>query len=265
MPNPIGTMAIRTLRTVSDVTNRVTRQRSRGAGLSLAALAFVAMGLPSHRAQAQGSKPVVHVFLPLDAKLSVVEKTLQGKLSGLEITVFSRFRDFDATSNIRKPDALLSILPVLESRGAKPVLQGMRAGKATEAYVLASVGQALSGSLSGKTIGAVDLLNRDGTQRFISGLLKTDIKIKPVAKVEDLLPLLEFSAADGIVLPSSMLAKLMERTRLPVKTHDLPGAQVGLLAVAVPNSAVRDTVVNAFQKLDRATKSMLGIDDWSLR
>jgi hypothetical protein len=229
-----------------------------------AALAWLA--LPAHRPRAQGGKPVVHVFLQLDAKSSVVEKTLQGKLSGLGITVFSRFRDFDDAGNTGKPDALLSIAPVLESRGAKPSLQGTRGGKATEAYVLASVGQPLSGSLSGKTIGAVDLLNRDGTQSFITGLLKTtDVKIKRVAKVEDLLPLLEFSAADGIVLPNSMLAKFMERTRLPVKTRELPSAQVGLPAVAVLNSALRDVVVGAFQKLDGTTKNMLGIDDWSIR
>jgi len=254
---------MQTLKTVSEMTSRVARKRSHVAGFSsLVALVVVALGLPSHRTQAQG-KPVLHVFLPLDAKSSVVEKTLQGKLSGLGITVFSRFRDFNEAG---RPDAMLSIPPVLESRGAKLALQGMRGGKATEPYVLASVGQPLSGSLSGKTIGAVDLLNRDGTTRFITGLLKaTDVKIKRVAKVEDLLPLLEFSAADGIVLPSSMLAKLMERTRLPVKARELPGVQVGLPAVAVLNYAAHNTIVNAFQRLDRTTKNMLGIDDWSLR
>ncbi len=86
-----------------------------------------------------------------------------------------------------------------------------------------------------------------------------------MAKIEDLLPLLEFSAADGVVLPNSMLAKFMERTRLPVKTRELPGARVGLPAVAVLNPAVRAVVVSAFQKLDGPTKSILGIDDWSTR
>lgn len=221
---------------------------------------------PPSGARAQGSRPVVHVFLQLDAKSSVVEKTLQARLPGLAVTVFGRFRDFDDAGNAGKPDAVLSIGPVLEARGAKPVLQGGRGGKTSEPYLLASVGQPLSGSLSGKTIGAVDLLSREGTQAFITALLKTnDVKIKRVAKVEDLLPLLEFSAADGIVLPSSMLSKFLERTRLPVKTRELPGAQVGLPAVAVLNPGVRDQVVAAFQKLDGPTKNILGIDDWSSR
>jgi hypothetical protein len=219
----------------------------------------------SRQALAQSGKPVVHVFLQVDAKSSVVEKTLQGRLPGLGITVFGRFRDFDDAAKAKEPDALLSITPVLESRGKKATLQGMRGGKGTEAYVLASVGEPLV-ALAGKTIGVVDLLNRDGTQTFFTGLLKaTDVKLKRVAKMEDLLPLLEFSAADGVVLPSSMLAKFVERTRLAVKSRELPGAQVGLPGVAVLNASVRDMVIGAFQKLDGPTKNMLGIDDWSLR
>src|SRR5512138_185469 len=128
------------------MTSRPSRKRYHVYGLlgvMAVAAALAWSGLSPHQARAQGGKPVVHVFLQLDAKSSVVEKTLQGKLSGLSITVFSRFRDFDDAGSAGKPDALLSIAPVLESRGAKSSLQGMRGGKGTEAYVLASVGQPL--------------------------------------------------------------------------------------------------------------------------
>jgi hypothetical protein len=124
----------------------------------------------------------------------------------------------------------------------------------------------LEGSLAGKTIGVVDLLGRDGTQTFLNGLLKaTDIKIKRVAKIDDLLSLLEFSAADGIVLPSSMLGRLVERTRLVIKTKELPGGPVSLPAVAVLNPVVRDVVIRSFQQLDAPTKRLLGIDSWSVQ
>ena len=237
------------------------------------ALAWALVGLalacpcPMRRlATAQAGKPVVHVFLQLDAKSSVVEKTLQQQLPDLGVIVYGRFRDFEESLTNNHPDAVLSIAPVLEGRGATTSLQGQRAGKTTEPYVLASVNQPLSGSLAGKTIGVVDLLGRDGTQTFLSGLLQTkDIKIKRVAKMEDLLPLLEFSAVDGVVLPSSMLARLLERTRLSIKSRALPGAPVGLSAVAVLNAAVRDAVVKSFQKLDMPTKRLLGIDSWSVQ
>jgi len=221
---------------------------------------------PLPRATAQGAKPVVHVFLHLDAKSSVVEKMLQQSLPDLGVIVFGRFRDFEEGLTNGHPDAVLSIAPVLQQHGKTASLQGQRGGKSTEPYLLASVNQPLQGSLAGKTIGFVDLLGHDGTQAFLNGLLKTtDIKVKRVAKVEDLLPLLEFSAADGVVLPSSMLARLLERTRLAIKTRELPGGQVGLSAVAVLNPAVRDVVVRSFQKLDTPTKRLLGIDAWSVQ
>jgi hypothetical protein len=109
------------------------------------------------------------------------------------------------------------------------------------------------------------LLGRDGTQAFLNVLLKaTDVKVKRVAKIEDLLPLLEFSAADGIVLSNFTLNQLRERTRLVIKTRDLPGAPVGLAAVAVLTPAVRDVVVKSFQALDAPTKRLLGVDSWSV-
>jgi hypothetical protein len=220
---------------------------------------------PPRRAMAQASKPVVHVFLQLDAKSSIVEKTLQQHLPELGIVVFGRFRDFEEGLTNGRPDAVLSITPVLQQRGKASCLQGQRGGKSTEPYLLASVNQSLEGSLAGKTIGVVDLLGHDGTQTFLNNLLKTkDIKIKRVAKIEDLLPLLEFSAADGIVLPSSMLGRLLERTRLVIKTKELLGGPVGLPAVAVLNPAVRDVVVRSFQSLDVPTKRLLGVDTWSV-
>ena len=242
------------------------RHLPRAVTWALAGLGLVCLWKPLRPAAAQASKPIVHVFLQLDAKSSVVEKTLQQQLPDLGVIVFGRFRDFEESLTSGHPDAVLSIAPVLAGRGATASLQGQRAGKSTELYVLASVNQPLAGSLAGKTIGVVDLLGRDGTQAFLSGLLKTtDIKIKRVAKIEDLLPLLEFSAVDGVVLPSSMLARLLERTRLSIKTRELAGAPVGLSAVAVLNPAVRDAVVKSFQKLDTPTKRLLGIDSWSVQ
>jgi hypothetical protein len=239
----------------------------------LLALAWLVVGVgfvrpyqPLRGAMAQGAKPVVHVFLQLDAKSSVVEKTLQQHLPELGITVFGRLRDFEEGLSNGHPDAVLSIGPILQQRGKTASLQGYRDGKSVEPYLLASVNQPPEGSLTGKTIGVVDLLGRDGTQTFLNGLLKaTDIKIKRVAKIEDLLSLLEFSAADGIVLPSSMLGRLVERTRLVIKTKELPGGPVGLPAVAVLNPVARDVVIRSFQQLDAPTKRLLGIDSWSVQ
>lgn len=217
-------------------------------------------------AMAEGNKPVVHVFLQLDVKASVLEKTLQAHLPDLTIIAFGRFRDFEDGLANGHPDAVVSITPVLQQRGKTPALRGQRAGKGTERYVLASVGKPLEPALSGKSIGVVDLLGRDGTQAFVNDLLgATDLKIKRVAKVEDLLPLLEFSAADAILLADATLTQLLVRTRLVIKTREVPGAPVGLPAVAILNPAVGAIVLRSFQALDAPTNHLLGIDTWSVR
>jgi len=232
----------------------------------LAGFAFgVALLSVRTRARADAAHPTVFVLLQLDAKASVVEKTLADHLPGVTVKVFGTFRDLDGATATGNPDALLAIPPLLEARGKKASLQGTRAGKETEPWVLVSVEKPLDGPLAGKTIGMVDVLGRDGTQAFIAQVTKDkDFKVKRVAKVEDLVPLLEFSAAQALLVPSSMIAGFAKHTKLALKSRELPGGgQVGLPAVAVLNPAAKDALVKAFNGLDAATKAVLGIDAWS--
>ncbi len=232
--------------------------------LAIAGLVSALCQVPDRPAKAQSRKPLVYVFLQLDVKSSAVEKALQERLPDLAVTVFGRFRDFEEVFSSAQPDAVLCITPVIEYRGERVTLQGKRDGEGVEPYVLASTGRPLDGPLAGKTIGVVDMMGREGTQSFLNRLLKTnDVKMKRVSKIEDLLPLLEFSGADGVVLPGAAVPRLLERTRLPIKTRELQDGLVGLPAVAVLNDAVRDVIVRSFHDLDPATNRLLGIDTWS--
>lgn len=217
-------------------------------------------------APAGGGHPSVYVLLQIDAKLGDVEKMLSDHLPGLTVKMFATYRDFDSASATGNPDAVLVIPPLLDARGKKATLQGTREGKDTEPYVLVSMDKPLDGPLAGKTIGMVDLLGRDGSQAFVAQVTKDkDFKVKRVAKVEDLVPLLEFSAAQALLVPSSMLASLAKHTRLALKTRELPDGHVGLPALAILNPAAKDAVVKAFSGLDPATKAVLGVDAWSPR
>ena len=250
---------------------RRARWESARQGRRLVGACFVATLLATSAwpasALAQEGRPTLYVFLQLDVKPNVLEQTLQRQLPGLAVTVFGRFRDFQDVVTTKRPDAILAIPPLLELDHTKPTLQGAKGGRDWESYVLVSAGGASQmQSLSGKTVGVVDLLGRDGTQTFAAAVLKTpDVKVKRVAKIEDLLPLLEFSAADAILLPGVMVKRLTERTRLPLSVRDLPGAHVGLPGVAVLKPAARDIVVRSLLGLESETKNMLGIDNWSSR
>jgi ABC-type amino acid transport substrate-binding protein len=239
-------------------------------GLSLALVAASGLGLPL-RARADDPRPSLFVFLQLDVKSNALEQALQKELPRLAVTVFGRLRDFQDSIASKNPDAIIAIAPLLEQARARPSLLGMRGGKEWEPYLLlmtaaAAAAGATKPSLAGKTVGIVDLLGRDGTQAFAAAAVGTpDVKVKRVAKIEDLLPLLEFSAADAVLIPSSAVKRFTERTRLAMAVRELPNARVGLPAVAVRNEKARAVIVQAIQQMEGETRSLLGIDSWSPR
>jgi hypothetical protein len=195
-----------------------------------------------------------------------LEKALQDRLPSVGVTVFGRFRDFEEAMTSRRPDAVVAFGPLLATQNVPVALQGLRSDHDWEPYVLLSPGAALEGPLAGRTIGVVDLLGRDGTQEFVTKLLRTpDLKLKRVTKMEDLLPLLQFSAADAVLVPASAVKGVTERSRLPLKVRELPEARVSLPAVGVLNAKVRELVVKEIQGLDGETNKTLGVERWRAR
>ena len=214
-------------------------------------------------ARGQALRPQLYAYLFTDKKSAMLEKALQEKLPGLTVTVFGRFRDFEDAMATRAPDAVVTLPLFLESQRTPVVLQGQRGGNDWEPYVLVSPGAPLDGSLDGKVIGVVDLFGRAGTQDFVAKLLKTpDIKLKRVTKTEDLLPLLQFSAADGVLVPTSAVKSMTDRSRLDLRVHSLPDARVKLPAVGVLNDRVRDLVIKQIQALDGESNRTVGVERW---
>jgi|SRR3954453_1034851 hypothetical protein len=224
-------------------------------------LAFL-LGVGVHPAHGD-ERPSVYVYVHTDTKSAALEKGLQDKLPSLAVTVFGRFRDFEEAMSARRPDAVVALQPLLSSLSVPVVLQGTRGEHEWEPYVLLTTGAAVDGSLAGKVIGVVDLLGRNGTQDFVTKLLKTpDLKLKRVTKMEDLLPLLQFSAADGVLVPAGAVKSITERSRLALKVRELPDAKVGLLAVGVLSARARDVTVKQIQGLDGDTNRTLGVEHW---
>jgi hypothetical protein len=211
-------------------------------------------------------RPAVYVFLNTDVKSAVLEKALQSKLPALTVTVFGRFRDFDEALSVRSPDAVLAVQPLLAARNLDPVLRGVNNGRDVDSFVLVSVGAPLEGSLANRTIGVVDFLGRRATQELVASLLQTpDVRVKLVARVEDLLSLLQFSAADAVFVPSDFVKLFKERSRLQLHVRGVPGAVVGRVGLAVLTPAVSDLVTRQVKALDGSTNQMMGVDGWRSR
>jgi hypothetical protein len=233
------------------------------AGALLGALVAIGLAAPVRGAD---PRPTLYVYVHTDSKSATLEKTLQERMPALTITVFGRFRDFEEAMTARRPDGVVALQPLLASQNLPVSLQGLRGDHEWEPYVLLSPGPAVDGALNGKVIGVVDLLGRDGTQQFVTRLLKTnDLKLKRVTKMEDLLPLLQFSAADAVLVPAAAVKSVTERSRLPLKVREMPDARVGLPAMGVLNARVRDLMVRQVQGLDGDTNRTLGVEKWRAR
>jgi hypothetical protein len=212
------------------------------------------------------ARPSVYAYLHTEAKSATLAKSLQDKLPGLSVTVFGRYRDFEEAMASHRPDAVIALQSLLGTQNLPVVLQGIRGDHDWEPYVLLAAAGAVDGSLSGKLIGVVDVLGREGTQEFVTRLLKTsDVKLKRVTKMEDLLPLLQFSAADAVLVPATLVKSVTERSRLPLRVRELPDARVGLPAVGIVNAKVRDVLVQQIQGLDGETNRTIGVERWKGR
>jgi hypothetical protein len=219
--------------------------------------------LPAPSARGQGQRPSLYVYLHTEVKSSALEKELRSQLPGLEVTVFGRFRDFEEGVNRRRPDAVLALQPLLAFLQIPPTLQGLRGDRDWEPYVLMSEESATEGAPDARVLGVVDLLGRSGTQQLVSRLLPNrQVELRRVTKLEDLLPLLQFSAAQAVLVPAGAARGFSERSRLKLRVHPLPDARVGLPAAGVLNPAARANVLGQLQRLDAEAFRMLGIERW---
>ena len=141
------------------------------------------------------------VFLHVAVKQRAFQTELQAATEGVAVTAVGRIADFDRALQ-EGQDAVLTLPVVLAARGLAPALRGMHHGFTEEPYALIAV-DALPDPARVNTVGALDLLGRDGTDAFVRGLIGGKPKVERVTKVEDLLPLLQMQRVDAIVLCGS--------------------------------------------------------------
>jgi hypothetical protein len=211
-----------------------------------------------HAGIASAARGRLVVFVQTAVKQRALQGMLQAALPDLTVTAVGRIADFDRALE-ESPDAVLTLPIVLEAKGLNPQVRGYRNGAADELYALVGVDASPSPSAV-KTVGAVDLLGRDGTNNFVRGLVGASVKVERVTKVEDLLPLLQMQRADAVLIPSRMYSDLVSTSSLRLAQSELP-ARVGLPAIAGLGGAAT-VVVDLVSKLGGDAAKTLGTDSW---
>jgi hypothetical protein len=211
-----------------------------------------------------GTSARLFAFVPSDEKSRDIERLLAASLTSVELTVFGRAKDLEQSVQQVNPDAVLAPVPTLIELGLTPTLKGQREGSTTEPYVLITVGgPAAPRSMAGQTVGALGIMGHSAMARHCGQLLGTgEQKVKTVTKYADLLPLLQFGAAKGVVLPRRFASVLTSRSALALVQNDLPEGRVGLTSVAVRNRDFSARIVAAMNQLSRDAKDALGVEAW---
>jgi hypothetical protein len=202
--------------------------------------------------------PRLLVFLHVALKQRAFQSELEAALGDLAVTAVGRTADFDR-SLAEKPDAVLTLPIVLAAHGLPVSLQGTRKGTAEEPCELAGV-DAPPDPTTVASVGVLDVLGREGMNRFVLGLLGRQPRVERVTKVEDLLPLLQLQRVDAIILPSRLLADVRAPSRLNLVTRAL-GRGLGLPALSSlgPGGA---RIIEAVRRLPPRIAGALGVSEW---
>ena len=191
-------------------------------------------------------------------KQRALQSALEAVLPGVEVVAVGRVSDFQRFIS-EGVDAVMTLPIVLAAFNLVAQLQGSRAGSTVEKYSLVAVG----GTPDPKrvaTVGALDLLGRDGTNAFVRELLEATPRVERVSKVEDLLRLLQAQIADAVLLPCRLFTEIRATSNLNLTPFDL-AKPVGLPA-AVGFSAAGPRVLAALARMPTQVAKTLGVDSW---
>jgi hypothetical protein len=198
------------------------------------------------------------VYLHVAVKQRAFQSLLGAGLPGVVTTAVGRVGDFERGLK-DAPDAVLSLPVVLGANQLSPALRGFSRGSSEERYALVGAGSAPE---AGKvaSVGALDLLGRDGTNRFVRSMVNQRARVERVTKIEDLLPLLQMQRVDAVLLPSRLVGELRTASRLTLVERELEQT-VGLPAVANTGPAGA-AVLTAIGKMPKDVSKLMGVEEW---
>lgn len=222
------------------------------AGAGLVAAALVGRG-----AHAEG-RPRLCVFAPADIPAHVLQKALSGALPSVDVTVFGRFPDFE-NGLASKPDAALTSRNVLQAKGLSISVTGTNAGSTSEPYALIAMGKEVEPNRV-TSVGAVDLMGRQGMKELVARLLGTPARIERVTKLEDLLPLLQFGMVDAVLVPERLTEPFRARSKLDLRVTKARGG-VGLPALSVLGPG-GTPLIQSIKALSPTISQYLGVSKW---
>jgi len=211
------------------------------------------------------SQEKLYVFYPSTVRPQAMQERLATAFGDVSVTVFGRYNDFTSKIGTDPPDAVIT-KPILIDQigGYTPVLKAERQGKSDESYVLMSINTPLDvAAVTAETaIGVIDVLGRGGMKLFAEQIFPVEPKLKRVTKVEDLLPLLSFNMASGILVEDVFVKYFRATSQLQFRVTPLGKIPGGILTLAVKNGGKADIIITTLKKNGKDVGDVFEVEQW---
>ncbi|MBK6689505.1 MAG: PEGA domain-containing protein [Deltaproteobacteria bacterium] len=210
--------------------------------------------------------PLLYVFVPSSFGGSRVVTGLKSSLGDVQVRSFGRWKELETQLATEKPDAVLGPGSLLKGSGLPPRLEA-QIGSAEVASELVAIGKVPPrAQWTNLTIGTVAEGPRSETETTVAGLLGLDKapRVRTVAKIDDLLSLLQFKQANLVIVPTAELSRLKSRTRLDLSSQPLVSTP-RLLALAVLSESRGNSIESRLADLSSEANAGMGTGKWVKR
>lgn len=207
---------------------------------------------------------LMYVFFPSTTRAKVMQEKITALCPEVSVVVFGRQRDFSKSLISDPPNFVLAPGLVTNSiTQYQTVLKALRGNFTDQDYFLVSVNAAIPiKTLSGKRVGAVDLLDARRMNKFLNDKLNAKLRVKRVTKVEDLLPLITFNVVDAIFVSETDLEFLRGKTELDLVSQKISiRLGVATLSEKQSSSGSRNSI-SCVANFDSELNSMFGVQKW---
>lgn len=212
------------------------------------------------------SQEKLYVFYPSTLHFQSMQDSMTNSIQGISITVFDRYDSFSDKMKTDPPNAIITkpMLIKQQFNNYKVLLKGERNGITEEKYVLVSIEKPITvESVNTETvIGVIDILGRAGMKSFLKQYFPLEPKLKKVSKIGDLLPLLSFDFASGIMIEDIFLDYFKSTSQLKFAVTSLTGSKNGIVAFALKKDGNAEKTLASLKKNNKAICELFYIDQW---
>ncbi len=204
------------------------------------------------------------VYWPTEYRTWALQEELIKNCPNFETLAFGRSVDFYIETKNRKPLVIISFDLALKKANYKIFKKGTKNQRSVEDYILFDFNNIIDlKQLDNIRVGGLDILGRDKMEAFLVKSLNANIEFVRVAKVEDILPLINFDIADVALVSKTHLKSLKALTERKLITTDAK------MTLSLPFVGIRDNkpetkkkVQQCLDKISVKAKEIFGVDEW---